>query len=93
MSIIIIGGDRLGKIPLLLKEHGFHLLEHVPGRKKGDIKTGIPREAEGVVIFTDFLNHNLALEIKAAAKRQGKKVVFAQRSWSKLSKALLDLKA
>ncbi|HBE79144.1 MAG TPA: dihydroorotate dehydrogenase [Firmicutes bacterium] len=92
MSIVIFGGDRLGNIPKVLEKHGFRLIEHVTGRKKGDLKTAIHREAEGVLVFTDFLNHKLALGVKAAAKRKGLKVIFVKRSCSQLREALLSLK-
>ncbi len=93
MSIVIFGGDRLGKIPSLLKAEGFHLVHHVTGRKKSDIRVEIPREAEGVLVLVDYLNHTLALEVKAAAKRRGVQAVFARRSWSEISKAIGSLKA
>jgi hypothetical protein len=92
MAIVIFGGDRLGKIPQLLQQQGFSLVDHVTGRKKGHQKIEIPQAAEGVLIFTDYLNHLLALEIKAAAKRKGIKAIFVKRSWSQLSRALQAFK-
>jgi hypothetical protein len=92
MGVVIFGGDRLGNIPQLLQKHGFHLVQHVTGRKKGDLKTDIHREAEGVLVFIDFLNHTLAGEVKAAAKRKGIQVIFVRRSWSQLKQALATLK-
>ena len=92
MSIVIFGGDRLGNIPQLLEEHGFDLLDHITGRKMGDMKTVIHRKAEGVIVFTDFLNHRLALGVKAAAKRRGLKVVFVKRSCSQLREVLISMK-
>jgi hypothetical protein len=93
MAIIIFGGDRLGKIPQLLHEQGFSLVDHVTGRKKGHQKMEIPQAAEGVLVFTDYLNHLLAAEIKAAAKRKGLKTLFVKRSWAQLSQALQTFKA
>jgi hypothetical protein len=92
MAVIIFGGDRLGKIPQLLHEHGFSLVDHVTGRKKGHQKIEIPQAAEGVLVFTDYLNHLLAAEIKAAAKRKGIKALFVKRSWAQLSQALQAFK-
>lgn len=92
MSIVIFGGDRLGKIPSLLENHGYRLVQHVSGRKKGDLKKiEIPNGAEGILVFIDYLNHNLALEVKAAAKRKGIKVVFVKRSWSQIKQVLGSL--
>jgi hypothetical protein len=93
MALVIFGGDRLGKIPQLLQEQGFSLVDHVTGRKKGHQKIDIPEAAEGVLVFTDYLNHLLAVEVKAAAKRKGIKAVFVKRSWSQLSRALITLKS
>jgi hypothetical protein len=93
MSIIIFGGDRLGKIPHLLKEQGFQLVQHVTGRKKGDLRTEIHPEAEGVLVLFDYLSHNMVLEVKAAAKRKGIKTVFSKRSWSQISQALPAFRA
>lgn len=92
MSIVIFGGDRLGKIPSLLENHGFRMVQHITGRKKGDLKKiEIPTDAEGILVFIDYLNHNLALEVKAAAKRKGIKAVFVKRSWSQIKQALVGL--
>jgi hypothetical protein len=93
MAIIIFGGDRLGKIPQLLYEQGFSLVDHVTGRKKGHQKIEIPQAVEGILVFTDYLNHLLAVEIKTAAKRKGIKALFVKRSWSQLSQALQAFKA
>lgn len=91
MGIVIFGGDRLGKIPSLLEEQGFNLIQHVTGRKKGDLKVRIPEKAEGVLIFVDFLNHNLALDIKTAAKQRGIKAIFVKRSIPRIREALHGL--
>jgi hypothetical protein len=93
MAIVIFGGDRLGKIPQLLREHGFSLVEHVTGRKKSHQRVEIPQAAEGVLVFTDYLNHKTTDEVKAAAKRRGIKVLFVKRSWAELSRVLVTLKA
>jgi hypothetical protein len=93
MAIIIFGGDRLGKIPELLQKEGFSLVDHVTGRKKGHYKFEIPQAAEGVLVFTDYLNHLLAAEIKTEAKRKGVKTLFVKRSWSQLQQALQTFKA
>lgn len=92
MPIVIFGGDNLGKIPLLLENHGFQLVQHITGRKRGDIKICIPQEAEGVLVLTDYINHQLAKKVKAAAKEQGIQAIFARRSWSRISKELENLK-
>ncbi len=88
MSIVIFGGDHLGKIPALLETKGFQLIQHVSGRKKGELKSCIPQGVEAVLVLTDYLNHGLALEVKAAAKARGVHTLFVRRSWSSISQAL-----
>jgi len=91
MSIIVFGGDRLGNINDLLEQNGYQVVKHVRGRAKGDLKFDIPGEAEGVLLFTDFLNHNLARLIKESAKKRGLKIYFARRSWSHIRQLLPKL--
>ncbi|MEW5763040.1 MAG: DUF2325 domain-containing protein [Bacillota bacterium] len=88
MSVLVIGGDRLGRIPDRLRNAGFAEVEHVTGRKKRDVLFRIAAHHDVVVVLTDFVNHGLARRIKEQAKDEGKHVVFARRSWSDISRAL-----
>ncbi|HEY8463571.1 MAG TPA: DUF2325 domain-containing protein [Bacillota bacterium] len=88
MNIVIYGGDRLGKIPLLLKNHGFNLVKHVTGRKHSDLKTNIPSHVSTVLVLTDYLSHSMLSDVKTTAKRKGLKTVFAKRSWSEIQKVI-----
>jgi hypothetical protein len=69
------------------------LVEHITGRKKSHQRVEIPQAAQGVLVFTDYLNHKTADEVKAAAKRKGIKAVFVRRSWSELSRVLATLQS
>ena len=88
MPIIVFGGDRLGNISSFLEENGYQVVKHVKGRVKGDLKFDIPCKAEGVLMFTDFVNHNLAKAVKEAARKKGLKIYFARRSWSHIRQLL-----
>lgn len=88
MAIIVFGGDRLGNINIFLEKNGYQVIKHVKGRAKGDLKFDIPCEAEGVLLFTDFLSHNLARSVKESAKKRGLKVYCARRSWSHICQLL-----
>ena len=91
MAIIVFGGDRLGNINDLLEQNGYQVVRHIKGRAKGELRFDIPCEAEGVLLFTDFVNHNLAKAVKEAARKKGLKIYFARRSWSHICQLLPKL--
>lgn len=83
MSIIVIGGDHLGHIEKKLYERGVSQLIHVSGRKKSDYKRIVLSSKIGaVLIFTDYINHNLMEEVKYQARCLRIPVIFSKRSWS-----------
>lgn len=88
MALIVFGGDRLGNINTFLEKNGYQVIKHIRGRSKGDLKFDIPCEAEGVLLFTDFLSHNLARSVKERAKKRGLKVYCTRRSWSHICQLL-----
>ncbi|MEW5919648.1 MAG: DUF2325 domain-containing protein [Bacillota bacterium] len=87
MSVLIVGGDRLGNIPNNLKGFGFTEIKHLSGRKMGHIAVNLPREIDAILVFTDYVNHGLALKIKKNAQKKGVKTIFARRSWAHVAKA------
>jgi len=90
MSVLIIGGDRLGNIGNNLKRIGFIQIVHEKGRKKvrKNRSICIPEEAGLVIVLTDYVNHNIAATIKRKAKDRAVPVLYAKRSWSAISKKL-----
>lgn len=86
MSILVIGGDRLGNITDKLKESGFNKIDHVTGRKKGDRKIKIPDNTDLVLVLTDYIGHNMAEIIKEESRRNDVTVMFSRRSWSYMYK-------
>lgn len=80
MSYVVIGADRLGNIIHMLEEKLDGKLIHVSGRKKKDQAYELPQMVKGVIVFTDFINHNLAKRVKADAKKRNVPIVFAKRS-------------
>ncbi|MEY8000239.1 DUF2325 domain-containing protein [Clostridium sp. Mt-5] len=86
MSILVIGADRLGNIKDKLKENGFNKIGHVSGRKKGDRKIKIPESTDLVLVFTDYIGHNISEIIKNKSKRSDVKIMFCKRSWSSMYK-------
>ncbi len=83
-SMLIIGGDNLGKITKRLEGEGFNEVMHLSGRKTQTIKNGIPRKVDLILVLTDFINHNLAGIIKRKAHAQGIPIYFSKRSWSSI---------
>ncbi|HBC95509.1 MAG TPA: dihydroorotate dehydrogenase [Clostridium sp.] len=86
MSILVIGGDRLGNIKSKLKENGFNKIGHVSGRKKGDRKIKIPENTDLVLVLTDYIGHNISGIIKNQSKRSDVTIMFCRRSWSSMYK-------
>ncbi len=81
MSVLVVGGDRLGNITEKLSENGFSDIRHISGRKSGDRNIKISQHTDLVVILVDFVEHQLTEIIKKESKRQGIKVAFSKRSW------------
>jgi hypothetical protein len=88
MAYVVIGADRLGNINALLEEKLDGKLIHVSGRKKKDQAYELPQIVKGVIVFTDYINHNLAKRVKADAKKRNVPIVFAKRSVSHLECSL-----
>jgi len=90
MNAMLVGADRLGNIPGVLEEFGINIAAHVTGRDRAhqrrasDLPTGI----EMVILFTDFLGHNVMLRFREAASRAGVELVCCRRSVCALKQAL-----
>jgi len=85
MSVFIVGGDRLGKIPHNLCQLGFEQIYHFKGRKMiAAEKLNIPQEVGLVIVLTDYVSHLIATMIKKRAREKNIPVVFAKRSWPQI---------
>lgn len=87
-SMMIIGGDHLGKITKKLEGEGFKDVIHVSGRKVQMVKREIPQKVDLILVLTDFINHNLSGVIKRKAQEQGIPIRFSKRSWSSIYQEL-----
>ncbi|WP_126428160.1 DUF2325 domain-containing protein [Brevibacillus marinus] len=87
-TILLIGGDRLGNIVNLLQEMGFQHIYHITGRKSSQTSIKIPNGVQLILVFTDFVNHNLAKRIKSQAKERQMPILFCKRSCAAIVKAL-----
>lgn len=91
MSVVIVGADYLGGIEKNLYSMGVTELIHITGRKAANRnKINIPKNTSFVLVLTDYVNHNTAKMIKAAAKTQEIPLLFAKRSWGAVEKQLMD---
>ena len=89
MSVFIIGGDRLGKIPRNLYQLGFEQVYHFRGRKMiAADKLNIPQEVGLVIVLTDYVNHVIVTMIKKRVREKNIPVVFAKRSWTQICRKL-----
>lgn len=87
-NVLVVGGDRVAEIESMLYDKGFEQVYHVSGRKKSDVKANIPADTALIVVFINFVNHNLSRNIKKLAKQRQVPIVFCRRSCESLSLAL-----
>lgn len=90
MSAVVVGADRLGNIPDLLKGHNIAITHHISGRDPSHQKRALqlPTGTELVILLTDFLGHNVMKTFRNAAQRGGVKVVACRRSVCSMQQAL-----
>jgi len=88
VSIFIVGADHLGNIDKKLTHLGFSKIIHTSGRKKKHYKLDLPDATDYVLVFTDYVCHNISKEIKKKAKNKGIPVLFCKRSWSHIQQEL-----
>jgi len=99
MNALVVGADRLGNIPDVLAEAGIGIAKHISGRDPAHQKrvSGLPSGIELVILFTDFLGHNVMKSFREAARAQGLPVLCCRRSTCSVKQALaqcrLDCKA
>ncbi|MDR5658788.1 DUF2325 domain-containing protein [Serpentinicella sp. ANB-PHB4] len=82
MTALLVGADRLGNIPNALTDYGFEDYIHWDGRKKKMRSLAIPTEVNMIIVFHDFIEHNITKIIKQKAKQMNIPCVFSRRSCS-----------
>ncbi len=90
VSAVIVGADRLGNIPDLLKGHNIAITHHISGRDPSHQKKSLqlPTGTELVILLTDFLGHNVMKAFRQAAQRSNIQVVACRRSVCSMQQAL-----
>lgn len=90
LSAVIVGADRLGNIPDLLRGHNISITHHISGRDPAHQKKtlALPSGTQIVILLTDFLGHNVMKTFRNAALKSGVKVVACRRSVCAMQQAL-----
>ena len=90
MNALVVGADRLGNIPDVLNQYGIRIAGHVSGRDSTHQRRSAPLPAgtDVVILFTDFLGHNVMQRFREAAQRERVTVVCCRRSVCALQQAL-----
>lgn len=90
MQALVVGADRLGNIPDLLAQSGISIFRHITGRDRAHQKTqvALPKGTQLVILFTDFLGHNVMQRFRAAARDEGVPLLCCRRSVCSLRQAL-----
>jgi len=91
MSVVVIGGDYMDSIEEKLGKQGIEVVKHITGRKTKDTCSALPKNAQAVIFFTDYINHNTLCSLKNEAKKRGMKTIFSRRSWSHILQELQNM--
>lgn len=83
MSVLIIGGDKIGTIKSILSEFGILSVTHWDTRKKSSAcRKEIPQNTDYILMLTDFLNHNAMYKYRKEAKKKNIPIICTKRSSS-----------
>lgn len=88
MTVLLVGADNLGTIPEYLSDYGFEKIIHWCGRKTKNNNKLIPINTDMILVFSDFVNHNLMYNIKKAAKEKSIPILYSKRSSSCIRQTL-----
>lgn len=90
MAVLVVGADRLGNIYNKLCSEMDSEIIHWKGRCNScSKKCRIPKNVTKIIVFYDFINHNLMKHIKRHAKKSGVSIKFSRRALSNLDRKLL----
>lgn len=90
VSAVVVGADRLGNIPDVLRGHNIAIKHHISGRDPSHQKKTLqlPSGTDLLILLTDFLGHNVMKTFRAAAQRSGVRVLICRRSVCSMKQAL-----
>ncbi|WP_157314030.1 DUF2325 domain-containing protein [Chitinibacter sp. GC72] len=92
MNAYLVGADVLGNIPQVLAQHGIAVQKHVSGRNVAhQRKPPSLNGADLLILFTDFLSHNVMKAYRDLANEENVRFVACRRSVCALSQSLEKL--
>ncbi|GGP20341.1 DUF2325 domain-containing protein [Silvimonas iriomotensis] len=92
MNAYLIGADRLGNIPQLLDRYGIRIAAHLTGRDAShQRKPTSARGADLIILFTDFMGHNVMRNYRQLATQNNIRFVACRRSVCDLEQSLAPM--
>jgi hypothetical protein len=93
MNAFVVGADRLGNIPDALRDFGIRITHHVTGRDAAHQRhnADLPSGTQMLILFTDFVGHNVMRRFRALARERGIPMVACRRSVSCLLQSVAAL--
>jgi len=93
MNCVVVGADRLGSIPEVLETMGIRISSHITGRAASHQRQAValPSNTDLLILFTDFLSHNVMRSYRGRAQAQGIRILACRRSVSCLVNELRRL--
>ena len=89
MNAVVVGADKLGNIPDYLATLGITIMCHITGRKVAQQKNAaLPYSTDLLILFTDFVGHNVMRQFRAVAKDERIKFIACRRSVCCLEESL-----
>lgn len=95
MNAYLVGADTLGNIPGVLADFGINIMKHVSGRNAAHQRKlpGLPKGTDLLILFTDFLGHNVMRHYRELAAENDIRFVACRRSVCALTQSLQGLTA
>ncbi|TDR81963.1 DUF2325 domain-containing protein [Paludibacterium purpuratum] len=90
MNAMLVGADTLGNIPDVLNQFGITIQRHVSGRNSAHQRKldKLPVDTELLILFTDFLGHNVMRHFRALASQENVRFIACRRSVCALRQSL-----
>lgn len=90
MKAMLVGADTLGNIPNVLNTFGITIHRHLSGRHSAHQRKldKLPAGTELLILFTDFLGHNVMRHCRALAAEHNIRFIASRRSVCALTQSL-----
>lgn len=90
MNAMLVGADTLGNIPDVLDRFGITIRRHVSGRNSAHQRKldRLPAGTELLILFTDFLGHNVMRHFRSLASQEQIRFIACRRSTCALRQSL-----